>query len=153
MARAEQECLAAPLLEPTATARQRVPFVEVRLYRRGADPVAIFQPDLSGPGRCLLEMLEVAAGCDVVDSVAGFARRRQVGVCVLSGAGSVANVCIRQPGGGPGTVVTLAGRFDILSLSSSFLPPPQGSPSTSPAGRARWWAARSPARSSPPAPS
>ncbi|XP_066371875.1 AT-hook motif nuclear-localized protein 24-like [Miscanthus floridulus] len=69
-------------------------------------------------------VLEVAAGCDVVDSVAGFARRRQVGVCVLSGTGSVANVCIRQPGGGPGTVVTLAGRFDILSLSGSFLPPP-----------------------------
>jgi predicted DNA-binding protein with PD1-like motif len=69
-------------------------------------------------------VLEVAAGCDIVDSVAGFARRRQVGVCVLSGAGSVANVCIRQPGGGPSTVVTLAGRFDILSLSGSFLPPP-----------------------------
>ncbi|KAF8732815.1 hypothetical protein HU200_015157 [Digitaria exilis] len=70
-------------------------------------------------------VLEVAAGCDVVDSVAGFARRRQVGVCVLSGAGTVANVTIRQPGGGPAAaVVNLAGRFEILSLSGSFLPPP-----------------------------
>ncbi|KAM0915076.1 hypothetical protein ACQ4PT_011102 [Festuca glaucescens] len=66
-------------------------------------------------------VLEVAAGCDVVDSVAAFARRRQVGVCVLSGTGAVANVSVRQPGG---TVASLAGTFDILSLSGSFLPPP-----------------------------
>jgi predicted DNA-binding protein with PD1-like motif len=69
-------------------------------------------------------VLEVAAGCDVVDSIAGFARRRQVGVCVLSGSGSVANVCIRHSGAAPGAVVTMAGCFDILSLSGSFLPPP-----------------------------
>ncbi|XP_047060390.1 AT-hook motif nuclear-localized protein 18-like [Lolium rigidum] len=66
-------------------------------------------------------VLEVAAGCDVVDCVAAFARRRQVGVCVLSGTGAVANVSVRQPGG---TVASLAGTFDILSLSGSFLPPP-----------------------------
>ncbi|AQK80270.1 AT-hook motif nuclear-localized protein 16 [Zea mays] len=67
-------------------------------------------------------VLEVAAGCDVVGSVAAFARRRQVGVCVLSGAGSVANVRIRNQ---PGAVVTttLAGRFEVLSLCGSFLPP------------------------------
>ncbi|XP_062230214.1 AT-hook motif nuclear-localized protein 24-like [Phragmites australis] len=70
------------------------------------------------------QVLEIAAGCDVVDSVAGFARRRQVGVCVLSGAGAVANVSIRQPSAGPGAVVNLAGRFEILSLCGSFLPPP-----------------------------
>ncbi|GJN01014.1 hypothetical protein PR202_ga18246 [Eleusine coracana subsp. coracana] len=67
-------------------------------------------------------VLEVAAGCDVVDSVAAFARRRQVGVCVLSGAGAVSNVAIRQAGGGG--VVNLAGRYEILSLSGSFLPAP-----------------------------
>ncbi|XP_066316995.1 uncharacterized protein [Miscanthus floridulus] len=61
MARAEQECLAAPLLEPTATARQRVPFVEVRLYRRGAGPVAIFRSDLSGPGRDRLDVRRIQA--------------------------------------------------------------------------------------------
>ncbi|KAL5212511.1 hypothetical protein ABZP36_023358 [Zizania latifolia] len=69
-------------------------------------------------------VLEVASGCDVVDSVASFARRRQVGICVLSGTGGVTNVSIRQPGVGPGAVVSLAGRFDILSLSGSFLPAP-----------------------------
>uniref|UniRef100_A0A0E0L7I0 PPC domain-containing protein n=1 Tax=Oryza punctata TaxID=4537 RepID=A0A0E0L7I0_ORYPU len=69
-------------------------------------------------------VLEVASGCDLVDSVATFARRRQVGVCVLSGTGAVTNVSVRQPGAGPGTVINLTGRFDILSLSGSFLPPP-----------------------------
>ncbi|EES02339.1 uncharacterized protein LOC8078752 [Sorghum bicolor] len=61
MARAEQESLAAPLLEPTATARQRVPFVEVRLYRRGAGPVAIFRSDLSGPRRDRLDVRRIQA--------------------------------------------------------------------------------------------
>lgn len=69
-------------------------------------------------------VLEVASGCDLVDSVATFARRRQVGVCVLSATGAVTNVSVRQPGAGPGAVVNLTGRFDILSLSGSFLPPP-----------------------------
>uniref|UniRef100_A0A0D9WLJ1 PPC domain-containing protein n=1 Tax=Leersia perrieri TaxID=77586 RepID=A0A0D9WLJ1_9ORYZ len=69
-------------------------------------------------------VLEVASGCDVVDCVATFARRRQVGVCVMSGTGSVTNVAIRHPAAGHGAVINLAGRFDILSLSGSFLPPP-----------------------------
>ncbi|MCO5570802.1 hypothetical protein L7F22_024530 [Adiantum nelumboides] len=68
-------------------------------------------------------VLEVANGCDVTESVATFARRRQRGVCVLSGTGTVANVTLRQPAA-PGATVTLHGRFEILSLSGSFLPPP-----------------------------
>lgn len=68
-------------------------------------------------------VLEVANGCDVSESVATFARRRQRGVCVLSGTGTVANVTLRQPAA-PGATVTLHGRFEILSLSGSFLPPP-----------------------------
>lgn len=66
-------------------------------------------------------ILDLTAGCDVFDSVADYARRRQRGVCVLSGSGAVVNVTLRQPGG---AVATLHGRFEILSLSGSFLPPP-----------------------------
>ncbi|KNA23296.1 hypothetical protein SOVF_026080 [Spinacia oleracea] len=75
-------------------------------------------------------VMEVSDGCDIMDSVATFARLRQRGVCILSGTGTVANVTIRQPGatstgnGGPPAVVTLHGRFEILSLAGSFLPPP-----------------------------
>ncbi|MQM10970.1 hypothetical protein Taro_043872 [Colocasia esculenta] len=68
-------------------------------------------------------VMEIAGGCDIAESVATFARRRQRGVCILSGSGTVMNVTLRQPGS-PGAVVTLHGRFEILSLSGSFLPPP-----------------------------
>lgn len=68
-------------------------------------------------------ILEVGSGCDVFEAVAGYARRRQRGICVLSGSGIVNNVSLRQPTA-TGSVLTLQGRFEILSLSGSFLPPP-----------------------------
>ncbi|KAK7256328.1 hypothetical protein RIF29_29770 [Crotalaria pallida] len=68
-------------------------------------------------------ILEVSNGCDVFDSVATYARKRQRGICVLSGSGTVTNVTLRQPAAA-GAVVTLHGRFEILSLAGSFLPPP-----------------------------
>ncbi|KAJ8434201.1 hypothetical protein Cgig2_004672 [Carnegiea gigantea] len=71
-------------------------------------------------------ILEVGSGCDIFECIATYARRRQRGICVLSGTGTVTNVTLRQPGGGTGgsAVVTLHGRFEILSLAGSFLPPP-----------------------------
>ncbi|XP_068650806.1 AT-hook motif nuclear-localized protein 23-like [Aristolochia californica] len=68
-------------------------------------------------------ILEVGSGCDVFESVSTYARRRQRGICILSGSGTVTNVSLRQPAAA-GAIVTLHGRFDILSLSGSFLPPP-----------------------------
>ncbi|KAK7307813.1 hypothetical protein VNO77_41208 [Canavalia gladiata] len=68
-------------------------------------------------------VMEVADGCDIVESVSNFARRRQRGVCIMSGTGTVTNVTLRQPASS-GAVVTLHGRFEILSLAGSFLPPP-----------------------------
>ncbi|XP_010516702.1 PREDICTED: AT-hook motif nuclear-localized protein 21-like [Camelina sativa] len=68
-------------------------------------------------------ILEVGSGCDVFECISTYARRRQRGVCVLSGTGTVTNVSIRQPTAA-GAVVTLRGTFEILSLSGSFLPPP-----------------------------
>lgn len=68
-------------------------------------------------------VMEVADGCDIQESISAFATRRQRGVCVLSGNGAVSNVTLRQPSS-PGSVVTLNGRFEIMSLSGSFLPPP-----------------------------
>ncbi|KAJ0559085.1 putative AT-hook motif nuclear-localized protein 15-29 [Helianthus annuus] len=68
-------------------------------------------------------VMEIADGSDVMEGIATFARRRQRGVCIMSGSGTVTNVTLRQPAS-PGAVVTLHGRFEILSLSGSFLPPP-----------------------------
>ncbi|KAL1540124.1 AT-hook motif nuclear-localized protein 22-like [Salvia divinorum] len=68
-------------------------------------------------------VMEIASGCDVQESISAFATRRQRGVCILSGGGTVTNVTLRQPAA-PTSVLTLHGRFEILSLSGSFLPPP-----------------------------
>ncbi|KAH1089689.1 hypothetical protein J1N35_016946 [Gossypium stocksii] len=68
-------------------------------------------------------VMEIGDGCDIVESVSTFARRRQRGVCIMSGTGNVLNVTLRQPASA-GAIVSLHGRFEILSLSGSFLPPP-----------------------------
>ncbi|CAN8234407.1 unnamed protein product [Cochlearia groenlandica] len=81
-------------------------------------------------------VLEISTGADIVESVTTYARRRGRGVSILSGNGTVANVTLLQPttttvttashgtNGGGGGVVTLHGRFEILSLTGTVLPPP-----------------------------
>ncbi|KAL8058215.1 hypothetical protein ABFX02_03G003900 [Erythranthe guttata] len=76
------------------------------------------------PNALRSHVLEISSGSDVVKSVSVYARRRGRGVCVLSGSGTVANVTLRQPAAPAGSVVTLHGRFEILSLSGTVLPPP-----------------------------
>ncbi|GJT04679.1 AT-hook motif nuclear-localized protein 23-like protein [Tanacetum coccineum] len=68
-------------------------------------------------------ILEIGSGFDIFESVATYARKRQRGICILSGSGTVTNVSLRQPTAA-GSVLALQGRFEILSLSGSFLPPP-----------------------------
>ncbi|TVU21478.1 hypothetical protein EJB05_31114, partial [Eragrostis curvula] len=54
-----RDSLTTPLLRPTAIARE--PFVEVRLYRRGAGPVALFRSCLAGPRRDRLDVRRIQA--------------------------------------------------------------------------------------------
>lgn len=75
------------------------------------------------PNSLQSHILEIRSGSDIVESISAFARRRHCGVSVLSGSGVVADVTLRQPAA-PGGVVTLQGRFEILSLSGAFLPAP-----------------------------
>ncbi|KAJ0257493.1 AT-hook motif nuclear-localized protein 27 [Hirschfeldia incana] len=82
------------------------------------------------PNALRSHVLEVSPGADIVESVSTYARRRGRGVSVLGGNGTVSNVTLRQPvtpgnsGGAGGGVVTLHGRFEILSLTGTVLPPP-----------------------------
>ncbi|EEF52921.1 DNA binding protein, putative [Ricinus communis] len=76
------------------------------------------------PNALRSHVLEVSTGSDIMESVSIYARKRGRGVCVLSGNGTVANVTLRQPASPAGSVVTLHGRFEILSLSGTVLPPP-----------------------------
>ncbi|XAR62083.1 hypothetical protein NMG60_11016694 [Bertholletia excelsa] len=75
-------------------------------------------------------VLELPGGADVVDAIGRFCRRRGIGLCVLTASGTVANVTLRQPSTAPppGATVTFHGRFDILSLSATVLPPGQAMP-------------------------
>ncbi|OIW13139.1 hypothetical protein TanjilG_32120 [Lupinus angustifolius] len=75
------------------------------------------------PNALKSHVLEVASGADIAECIAQFARRRQCGVCVLSGSGSVANVTLRQSSA-PGDAVSLHGRFEIQTLIGAFLPGP-----------------------------
>ncbi|KAF8396813.1 hypothetical protein HHK36_018446 [Tetracentron sinense] len=75
------------------------------------------------PNALRSHVMEISSGSDIAESIATFAQRRQRGVCVLSGSGIVTNVTLRQPAS-PGSVITLPGRFEILSLSGAFLPAP-----------------------------
>lgn len=68
-------------------------------------------------------ILEVPGGVDIVEAISRFSRRRNTGLCILTGSGTVANVTLRQPSTTPGATVTFHGRFDILSVSATFLPP------------------------------
>ncbi|KAI3972594.1 hypothetical protein MKX01_019252 [Papaver californicum] len=78
------------------------------------------------PNSLRSHILEVTAGADIIESMSSYARRRGRGVCVLSGSGTVVNVTLRQPAttSPAGSVVTLTGRFEILSLTGTVLPPP-----------------------------
>ncbi|KAG6522543.1 AT-hook motif nuclear-localized protein 25-like [Zingiber officinale] len=78
------------------------------------------------PNALRSHVLEVTAGADVFECITEYARRRGRGISVLSGTGSVTNVSLRQPGASPpgSMVATLRGRFEILSLTGTVLPPP-----------------------------
>lgn len=75
------------------------------------------------PNSLRSHVLEIKSGSDIVDCIANFAQSRHRGVSVLSGSGIVTNVTLRQPMA-PGGVITLHGRFEILSLSGAILPAP-----------------------------
>lgn len=111
-----------PLLkQPASAAEERTRVRSARSENRPKSPIMIVQDSAN----CTLQshVLEISDGCDVADSLASFASRLQRGICILTGGGAVADVTIRQPDSDP-AVLNLHGRFEILSMSGSFLPPP-----------------------------
>ncbi|GAB4861881.1 hypothetical protein Ancab_037136 [Ancistrocladus abbreviatus] len=95
-------------------------------------PPIIVTRDIT-PNTLTSHVIEVEDGCDIMEGVADFARRRQRGVCVLSGNGCVSNVTIRHMAAPNASieVSTFQGRFGILSLTGTFLPPPFQPPASS----------------------
>ncbi|PIA36492.1 hypothetical protein AQUCO_03400410v1 [Aquilegia coerulea] len=65
-------------------------------------------------------IITVAAGEDVAQKIMSFVQQTKCAVCILSASGSISNASLRQPAMLGGNV-TYEGRFEILSLSGSFL--------------------------------
>ncbi|XP_074279167.1 AT-hook motif nuclear-localized protein 27-like [Silene latifolia] len=68
-------------------------------------------------------LLEISSGADIMQSLANYACQRGKGISVLSGNGVVINATLRNSIESNG-VVTLTGRFEMLSLTGTILPPP-----------------------------
>ncbi|PKA60379.1 Putative DNA-binding protein ESCAROLA [Apostasia shenzhenica] len=65
-------------------------------------------------------VITVRAGEDVSSKIMSFSQHGPRAVCILSANGAISNVTLRQAATSGGTV-TYEGRFEILSLSGSFL--------------------------------
>ncbi|PIA50392.1 hypothetical protein AQUCO_01300852v1 [Aquilegia coerulea] len=76
---------------------------------------------LSSAGRGFTaHVIIVKAGEDVASKIMAFSQQGPDTVCILSANGAVGNVTLRQPATYGGTV-SYEGRFEIISLSGSFL--------------------------------
>ncbi|KAH9769625.1 at-hook motif nuclear-localized protein [Citrus sinensis] len=65
-------------------------------------------------------VITVKAGEDISSKIFAFSQQGPRTVCILSASGAICNVTLRQPTMSGGTV-TYEGRFEIISLSGSFL--------------------------------
>lgn len=66
-------------------------------------------------------VVTVHTGEDVAGKLLSIAQKGPRGICILSANGTVSNVTIRQPGSSGG-LLTYEGRFEILTLTGSFIP-------------------------------
>ncbi|XP_010540095.1 PREDICTED: AT-hook motif nuclear-localized protein 1-like [Tarenaya hassleriana] len=66
-------------------------------------------------------VITVNAGEDVTMKIISFSQQGPRAICVLSANGVISSVTLRQPDSSGGTL-TYEGRFEILSLSGSFMP-------------------------------
>lgn len=65
-------------------------------------------------------VITVKTGEDIASKIMAFSQQGPRTVCILSANGAICNVTLRQPAMSGGTV-TYEGRFEIISLSGSFL--------------------------------
>ncbi|XP_057509089.1 AT-hook motif nuclear-localized protein 1-like [Actinidia eriantha] len=66
-------------------------------------------------------VITVNAGEDVTMKVISFSQQGSRAICILSANGAISNVTLHQPNSSGGTL-TYEGRFEILSLTGSFMP-------------------------------
>jgi len=70
-------------------------------------------------------IITVNSGEDVTMKIISFSQQGPRAICILSANGVISSVTLRQPDSSGGTL-TYEGRFEILSLSGSFMPSETG---------------------------
>lgn len=70
-------------------------------------------------------VMTVNAGEDVTMKIISFSQQGSRAICILAANGGISNVTLRQPNSSGGTL-TYEGRFEILSLTGSFMPSDNG---------------------------
>ncbi|CAA0809541.1 AT-hook motif nuclear-localized protein 1 [Striga hermonthica] len=76
-------------------------------------------------GSFIPHMLTVNTGEDIMMKIISFSQQGSRAICVLAANGTISNVTLRQPNSSGGTL-TYEGRFEILSLTGSFMPSDNG---------------------------
>ncbi|CAN8325049.1 unnamed protein product [Cochlearia groenlandica] len=66
-------------------------------------------------------VIEVKSGEDIALKVVAFTQQGPRAICILSATGSVSTAMLRQSTGNSNGVVTFEGRYEIISLTGSFL--------------------------------
>ncbi|KAE8704248.1 AT-hook motif nuclear-localized protein 10 [Hibiscus syriacus] len=91
---------------------------------RGRPPGSLNKPKLNALGSNSVgftpHVITVKVGEDVSSKIMSFSQHGPRAICILSANGAISNVTLCQPATSGGTV-TYEGRFEILSLSGSFL--------------------------------
>ncbi|KAG8390269.1 hypothetical protein BUALT_Bualt01G0066100 [Buddleja alternifolia] len=70
-------------------------------------------------------VITVNTGEDIMMKIISFSQQGSRAICILAANGAISNVTLRQPDSSGGTL-TYEGRFEILSLTGSFMPSDNG---------------------------
>ncbi|KAG0491989.1 hypothetical protein HPP92_005387 [Vanilla planifolia] len=109
---------------PMSSSEHSTPLSETTVKRRGRPPGSGRKQQLEALGSLgtsfIPHVITVKAGEDVASKIMAFSQQGPRTVCILSANGAICNVTLRQPATSGGTV-TYEGRFEIISLSGSFL--------------------------------
>ncbi|KAL6509466.1 hypothetical protein OROGR_022776 [Orobanche gracilis] len=76
-------------------------------------------------GGFIPHMITVNTGEDIMMRIISFSQQGSRAICILAANGTISNVTLRQPSSSGGTL-TFEGRFEILSLTGSFMPSDNG---------------------------
>ncbi|KAA3469032.1 AT-hook motif nuclear-localized protein 1-like [Gossypium australe] len=118
-----------PVIDFSAGKRAKVkspmsfPKTKYELENLGEELVVIFGEWVacSVGGNFAPHIITVNAGEDVTMKIISFSQQGPRAICILSANGVISSVTLRQPDSSGGTL-TYEGRFEILSLSGSFIP-------------------------------